>query len=53
MTDTDKITLGFMVPPATAIMLIAVTKALCIHAGEADGFLFFGSDNLTNVDGFH
>ncbi len=52
MSDSDKVTLGFMLPPATAIALIAVTKALSIHAGEADGFYFSEAIILPMLMGF-
>ena len=41
-----------MLPPATAIVLIAVTKALSIHAGEADGFYFSEAIILPMLMGF-
>lgn len=33
-------TLGFVVPNITAIVIIALTNLLSLHAGEADGFYF-------------
>lgn len=52
MSDTDKIALGFILPPLTVIGLIAVTNALHIHAGEADGFFFSEAIILPMLMGF-